>query len=122
MNNPAAYFLEYRDGLNQNRLPVVKGIELSADDIMRRSLIMALMCQGRVSIEAMEIAHLIDFDKVFANELVELRQYEELGLIERTPEWLQVTEQGWYFVRAIAMVFDRYLQASQERNRFSRIL
>jgi oxygen-independent coproporphyrinogen-3 oxidase len=113
---------EYRDCLNQGRLPVVKGIELSADDIMRRSLIMALMCQGRVSIEAMEIAHLIDFEKAFANELAELRQYEELGLIERSHDWLQVTEQGWYFVRAIAMVFDRYLQTAQERERFSRIL
>ncbi len=113
---------EYRDYLDQNRLPVIKGIELSAEDITRRALIMALMCQGRVSIEAMEIAHLIDFHTVFASEMAEMRRYEELGLVECTPEWLQVTERGWYFVRAIAMVFDRYLQSSQERNRFSRIL
>ncbi|MEC5384868.1 oxygen-independent coproporphyrinogen III oxidase [Uliginosibacterium sp. H3] len=113
---------EYRDFLAQERLPVVKGIELSADDILRRSLIMALMCQGRVSIEAMEIAHLIDFRKTFASELQELAQFENLGLIECSDEWLQVTERGWYFVRAIAMVFDRYLRASQEHARFSRIL
>ena len=113
---------EYRDCLAQGRLPVVKGIELTANDILRRSLIMALMCQGRVSIEAMEIAHLIDFRKTFASELAELHPYEELGLIECSNEWLQVTERGWFFVRAIAMVFDRYLRTSQERARFSRIL
>lgn len=113
---------EYRDCLAQGRLPVAKGIELSADDIMRRSLIMALMCQGRVSIEAMEIAHLIDFRKTFASEMEEMRAYEEMGLIECTDEWLQVTERGWYFVRAIAAVFDRHLQNVQERSRFSRIL
>jgi oxygen-independent coproporphyrinogen III oxidase len=113
---------EYRDYLAQGRLPVVKGIELSADDILRRSLIMALMCQGRVSIEAMEIAHLIDFRKTFASELQELKQFEELGLLECSDEWLQVTDRGWFFVRAIAMVFDRYLRSSQEHARFSRIL
>jgi oxygen-independent coproporphyrinogen-3 oxidase len=118
----AKTIMEYRDCLAQERLPVVKGIELSADDIMRRTLIMALMCQGRVSIEAMEIGNLIDFRKTFAREMDELRKYEELGMIECSDDWLQLTDLGWYFVRAIAMVFDRHLQTSQERARFSRIL
>jgi oxygen-independent coproporphyrinogen III oxidase len=29
---------------------------------------------------------------------------------------------GWYFVRAVAMVFDRYLQADRNRAKFSRII
>jgi oxygen-independent coproporphyrinogen-3 oxidase len=29
---------------------------------------------------------------------------------------------GWYFVRAVAMVFDRYLQTDLNRTRFSKIL
>lgn len=33
-----------------------------------------------------------------------------------------VTALGWYFVRAVAMVFDRYLQANRNRARFSRII
>jgi oxygen-independent coproporphyrinogen-3 oxidase len=113
---------EYREHLAQGCLPVVKGIALSADDILRRSLIMALMCQGHVSIAAMEIAHLIDFRKTFASELEALRPFEKLGLIECSEEGLQVTERGWFFVRAIAMVFDRYLHISREHVRFSQIL
>ena len=35
---------------------------------------------------------------------------------------LQVTATGWYLVRAVAMVFDRYVQADRTRARFSRIL
>ena len=35
---------------------------------------------------------------------------------------IQVTAMGWYFVRAIAMVFDRYLQSDRNRARFSRII
>jgi len=33
-----------------------------------------------------------------------------------------VTSTGWYVVRAIAMVFDRFLRADANRNRFSRII
>jgi oxygen-independent coproporphyrinogen-3 oxidase len=35
---------------------------------------------------------------------------------------IQVTPQGWFFVRAVAMVFDRYLQADRNRARFSKII
>jgi len=35
---------------------------------------------------------------------------------------IQVTAMGWYFVRGVAMVFDRYLQADRNRAKFSRII
>ena len=35
---------------------------------------------------------------------------------------IQVTAEGWYFVRGVAMVFDRYLQADRNRAKFSRII
>jgi oxygen-independent coproporphyrinogen-3 oxidase len=35
---------------------------------------------------------------------------------------IEVTAQGWFFVRAVAMVFDRYLQADRNRTRFSKII
>jgi oxygen-independent coproporphyrinogen-3 oxidase len=35
---------------------------------------------------------------------------------------IQVTAAGWYAVRGIAMVFDRYLQADRSRAKFSRII
>src|SRR5678816_447037 len=39
---------EYYAALAQGRLPVVRGLRLSDDDLLRRDVIMALMCQGRV--------------------------------------------------------------------------
>jgi oxygen-independent coproporphyrinogen-3 oxidase len=39
-----------------------------------------------------------------------------------TDSEIQVTANGWFFVRAVAMVFDRYLQTDQNRNRFSKII
>ncbi|HET9645735.1 MAG TPA: coproporphyrinogen III oxidase, partial [Burkholderiaceae bacterium] len=47
---------------------------------------------------------------------------QDLGLVTLEDEAVQVTPAGWYFVRAVAMVFDRYLQADAHRGRFSRII
>ncbi|MDQ8021441.1 MAG: oxygen-independent coproporphyrinogen III oxidase [Moraxellaceae bacterium] len=113
---------EYRELLGQGRLPVMKGIELNGEDLMRRAIIMALMCQGCVSFEAIEVAHLVDFHRHFAHEMAELRAYRDMGLVEIDKEWITVTPQGWYVVRAIAMVFDRHLQHAQDRVKFSRVL
>ena len=113
---------EYEDLLNQGRLPVVRGIALSRDDLTRRSIIMALMCQGQVDFESIESAHLLNFKESFAKELAQLQPMTEQGLVRLTDQAIEVTELGWYFVRAIAMVFDRYVQSDQQRSHFSRIL
>ena len=113
---------EYEDLLNQGRLPVVRGIALSRDDLTRRSIIMALMCQGQVDFESIESAHLLNFKDSFAQELRQLQPMTEQGLVRLTDQAIEVTALGWYFVRAIAMVFDRYVQSDQQRSHFSKIL
>ncbi|MEO5671801.1 MAG: oxygen-independent coproporphyrinogen III oxidase [Ramlibacter sp.] len=113
---------EYSDLLEQGRLPVVRGLALSRDDLARRTVIMALMCQGQVMFESIEAAWLLDFRQYFARELEALGEYEELGFVTVDDAGVQVTAQGWYFVRAIAMLFDRYLQADRSRTKFSRII
>ena len=113
---------EYYDALDQGRLPIVRGLALTRDDILRRAVIMAIMCQGQLDFEAMGNAHLIDFPSYFARELERLRDFEAMGLLMVGEGSLEVTAQGWYFVRAIAMTFDKYLQGDQDRARFSKII
>jgi oxygen-independent coproporphyrinogen-3 oxidase len=113
---------EYCDHLDQGRLPVVRGLALSRDDLARRAVIMALMCQGQVLFEPIELAWLIDFKTYFAAELEQLQTLAEQGLVTLDDTGVQVTAQGWFFVRAVAMVFDRYLQADRNRAKFSRII
>jgi oxygen-independent coproporphyrinogen III oxidase len=113
---------EYQDALRQRQFPVVRGLALSRDDLVRRAVIMAIMCQGRVDFESIELAHLVNVREVFATELRALRPLQDQGLVVLDERELQVTPMGWYFVRAVAMVFDRYLQADQVRERFSRII
>ncbi|HNZ89820.1 MAG TPA: oxygen-independent coproporphyrinogen III oxidase [Acidovorax sp.] len=113
---------EYYDHLDQGRLPVVRGLALNRDDLVRRAVIMSLMCQGELQFEPMELAWLIDFRKYFALELEQLEAMAEQGLVVLSSEGVKVSPMGWFFVRGIAMVFDRYLQADRNRARFSRII
>ena len=113
---------EYYDYLDQGQFPVVRGLALSRDDLVRRAVIMALMCQGRLSYESIELAYLINFKQYFAKELEVLNGQVQQGLVQLDAAGVQVTAKGWFFVRAVAMVFDRYLQADRTRARFSKIL
>jgi oxygen-independent coproporphyrinogen-3 oxidase len=112
----------YYRSLEEGRLPVVRGYELNADDLLRREVIISLMCQFSVSTASIGAAHLVDFDQYFAPELAALEEFEELGLVEREPGWIAVTPKGRFFVRAIGAVFDRYLRSDQARGTYSRII
>ena len=113
---------EYQDLLDQGHLPVVRGLAVSRDDLLRRAVIMALMCQGELQFESIELAHLIDFQDYFAPELDTLRGMQDQGLVTVSDSAIQVTPMGWFFVRGVAMVFDKYLQADRTRARFSKII
>ena len=113
---------DYSDLLQHGKLPVVKGIGLTRDDLARRSIIMALMCQGRVELADIEQSHLLEFSTYFASELMQLDAFAKQGLIEFDSRVITVTATGWYLVRAIAMVFDKYVQSDEKRAHFSKIL
>jgi oxygen-independent coproporphyrinogen III oxidase len=113
---------EYYDHLDAGLLPVLRGIELSADDLLRRALIQSLMCHGAVSIESLEISHLIEFERYFAEELMDLQTFIEDGLVELDDEWLTVTPRGRLLVRAVCMVFDRYLRTQRRAATYSKVI
>ena len=112
----------YCDLLDRGHFPVERGLHLSRDDLIRRTVIMALMCQGHLEFEAINLAWLIDFKTMFARELEQLEDMQAQGLVQLSDAGIQVTAMGWFFVRGVAMVFDRYLQTDRNRNRFSKII
>ena len=113
---------EYYDCIDQHRLPVTRGIELSRDDLVRRAMIMALMCQGEVSFESIAIAYLVDVHEYFATELSELEPLAQAGLVEIGGTCISVTPKGRFFLRAICAVFDRYLRGDRLHSRYSTII
>lgn len=113
---------EYYAALDQGVLPIMRGLELNADDLLRRSIIQALMCHFELSIESIEIAHLIKFHEYFATELESLKEMEAAGLLEINHKWITVLPKGRMLVRVIAMAFDRYLRDDRERVKYSKVI
>jgi oxygen-independent coproporphyrinogen-3 oxidase len=113
---------EYYAALDKGQFPVVKGLALSRDDVIRRSVIMAIMCQGRLDFESIDLAYMINFKDYFSKELETLSGLTEQGLVSLDESSIQVTAMGWFFVRGVAMVFDKYLQGDRTTAKFSKII
>jgi oxygen-independent coproporphyrinogen-3 oxidase len=112
----------YYAALDSGHLPVMRGIELTPDDLVRRAIIQALTCHFRVSIESIELAYLVDFGKHFAAEMADLRKLQADGLVELEADWITVTPKGRLLVRAVCMVFDRYLREREARASYSKVI
>ena len=117
---------EYIAAIAQHGHAAARGHELSADDRLRRDVILALMCNGEVQKRAIESAHGIRFDETFARELAELVPLEQDGLVALRPERIEVSELGQLFLRNVALPFDRYFarrkQDGDARPAFSKTL
>ena len=104
---------EYYAALAAGRLPVERGLALSAEDRLRRDVIMALMCQGRVEFASIRARHGVELREHCADALAGAAALQTDGLVQLEPQALQLTPLGWAFVRGIAMLFDEHLQASR---------
>ncbi len=106
----------YYDHLDNNELPIARGIKLNMDDALRRGIIQMLMCSFELSIASIEQAYPITFASYFRSELEQLALMEQDGLLTVSADWISVTLRGRLLVRNICMVFDRYLQATPARS------
>jgi len=106
----------------EGKLPIWRGISLTTEDRLRRSIIESIMCHGAVRFREFESNFSIDFHDHFALELGNLEQLENDGLIKMGDDEFRVTPEGKLLLRAIAMIFDEYLQAPETKSKFSRVI
>lgn len=111
---------EYYALLAQDKLPVQRGLRLTPEDILRRDVIMQLICRMGLDIEETGARHGVDFARHFAHEMEILAGMEREGLLASEGNRIRVTPSGRPLVRNICMVFDAYLDPS--RQRFSRTI
>ena len=104
---------EYYASIDRGELPVMRGLLLKQDDLLRRNLIQTLMCQFSLLFAPYEEQYGIRFKEYFAQEWQELLQQQQQGLLEITKHGLNVTGKGRFLIRNIAMVFDQYLRQRQ---------
>jgi oxygen-independent coproporphyrinogen III oxidase len=113
---------DYYERLDAQALPVLRGVELDADDLIRRDVIQKLMCDFDVDFAAAEIRHGIRFAEYFAVELEALAPLAADGLAEISASGIKVTPRGRLLVRTVAMHFDRYLRQALEQAQYSRVI
>lgn len=113
---------EYYDALDDGRLPLMRGLVLTADDLLRRAIIQALMCQFELAIPQLEAAYLIDFKSYFQLELERLAELAADGLVQVRDDAIVVTPKGRFLIRCIAMTFDRYLRSDEATTRYSKVI
>jgi len=102
----------YADAINAGEFPIVKGVELSAEDRMRRTIIERLMCDHRIDLGDVVTAQ----DPGFQHEKTILSAMQKDGIVSVIDNCIQVTEAGRPFVRSICAVFDTYLDSGRGRH------
>ncbi len=112
---------DYYDAINKGNLPVMRGILLKEDDIIRREVIMDIMCNLEVDKNKISKAFNIDFDSYFEQELNELKELEMDGLLSITKDSIKINPLGRLMIRNAAMVFDIYTKNKKEQ-KFSRTI
>jgi len=105
---------DFYQAIDAGKLPIERGVSLNRDDVVRRTIIMELMCQFQLSKDDLQEKYHIsfeqDFDEYFFKEQLELKKLEADGLLEVSHNFIQVTPAGRLLIRNIAAVFDAYLQ------------
>ncbi|MEO8018841.1 MAG: oxygen-independent coproporphyrinogen III oxidase [Pseudomonadota bacterium] len=111
--------------IDQGRLPVWRGMELSPDDELRAEVIQSLMCHGTVDIREIEHRFEIGFTEYFADSLARLAPLQADGLVTVGPKLISATPRGRLLLRIIAACFDHYLAlpaATEQAPTYSKVL
>lgn len=107
---------EYYETISQNKFPILRGIKLSTDDLVRRDIMDEILCNFSLDFRNIGKKYNLDYKKYFEKEINTFCQFINDGLMEFCDDILNVTPLGKLFVRNICMVFDNYLTTSQYCN------
>jgi oxygen-independent coproporphyrinogen III oxidase len=111
---------EYYEAMDAGRLATHVGYRLSDDDLLRRDVIMTLMCDFALDKRAIERKWNIVFDEYFHDAYERLQELVDDNLVSITDDHITVKGTGILVIRNAAMAFDAYLPKQMEKPIFSR--
>lgn len=111
---------EYESMIDAGNLPIMRGVKLSQDDLIRRHVITEIMCNLKLDLDKVSEDLGIDAREYFKTDLPELNAMQDDGLIIIENDKYYVQDSGRLLIRNIGMVFDAYLRKND--NRFSRVI
>jgi oxygen-independent coproporphyrinogen-3 oxidase len=105
---------DYYEKIDAGKIPLERGIELEPDDLLRREIIVQLMCHFVLNIEMLEQKWRFNFASHFNEEIIALKSLQKDGLLTLDQGTLHILPAGRMLVRNVCMVFDRYLRNGNE--------
>lgn len=111
----------YYKYLTENRMPVFRGFQLNPEDLLRRDIIMSLICNFSVNIRDLERKYGFRFHDFFKHEMRQLNTMQDDGIVALRDDSITITPLGRLLVRNVCMVFDAYLGQNQTTS-FSRTI
>lgn len=99
---------DYYQRIEEQNLPIVKGFRLKTNDLLRRTIIYKLLCEGELSVSFIELTYPIVFNSYFEKELKQLEKLEKLGFINISEDSIVVSDKGKLVIYTICQVFDTY--------------
>jgi len=112
----------YYAAIQAGKLPIIRGLSLTADDVLRRGIIQQLSCHFKLDFKQVEQDHNLSFDNYFATELDELVPMQADGLLSLSDQGIEVTPKGRMLIRNICMVFDDHLRQQTTQQSFSKVI
>ncbi len=113
---------DYYDAIEHDHLPVLRGLQLDQDDLIRRALIGELLCQFSLDTHSFGSLYGINFLEYFAKELKELQILELAGMVKLETHQIIVPFKGRLLARRVAIVFDRHLRESKFLGTYSKVV
>ena len=98
----------YRKALDENRLPIYRGLALTKDDVIRREIIRHIRTFFNVEFDYFERKYNLIFQNYFEKELKHLQNHKKDDLLELNENNIILTPLGEHFSPQIANVFDIY--------------
>jgi len=111
---------DYESMIDTGHLPIMRGVKLTQDDLLRRHVITEIMCNLKLDLDKVSADLGIDAREYFKADLPALDAMQDDGLIVIKNDKYYVQDSGRLLIRNIGMVFDAYLRKND--NRFSRVI
>ena len=101
---------EYDEALKGGKLPVIRGFELSEEDLVRRSLITELMCNLKLDFDEFEGRYpsVAPFARHFEEHLGRLNALRDEGHLSYDDASIEMAGHAWPLVRLVGLAFDDY--------------
>jgi oxygen-independent coproporphyrinogen-3 oxidase len=112
----------YYQRVDAGELAIFRGLELNPDDLIRREVIMRLICDFQLDRESIEKQFNLSFPLYFQQEMESIHRMLGEGLLEEEGSLLRVRPAGRLLIRNICMVFDWYFANAQQKKVFSRTI